>query len=594
MKELEYPFDGEYLLKKKRKLKKELENKDKNLKINIAILGGSTTDLVKQMIELFLLNIGISPSFYETEYNKYYEEALFPSDELIEFCPDIIYIHTTYRNIENLPRLHETTVEIEKKLDLELDKYTSMWNNLASTFSCPIIQNNFEFPLYRPLGNTEASDSHGMINYITNLNLKIYNHVEKTENLYINDINYLSAQYGLQEWADPHYWYMYKYAVNISAIPMLAYNLSNIIKSIFGKNKKVLVLDLDNTLWGGVIGDEGVENIVLGEETPLGQAYLDFQSYIKNIKDLGIVLTVSSKNDYDNAVEGLRHIDSKLSPDDFVMIKANWMPKNDNILDMSEELALNIDSFVFIDDNPAERELVEKQLPGISVPHIDVVENYASTIDRAGFFEVTKITAEDTKRTQMYQSNTKRKELQSSFANYNEYLESLDMIATIGLFEDVYIERIAQLTNKSNQFNLTTKRYTNDEISVIADKDNYLTQYGRLSDRFGDNGLVSIAIGKIQEDTVSVELWLMSCRVLKRNMEHAMMDAFVERAKMKGINKIIGHYYPTKKNSMVKNFYQDMGFEKINEDEEGNTDWLLVIDKYSKLQNIIEVEGSNE
>ena len=592
MKELEYPFDVEYLIKNKRKIKKQLLLiKDHFLEKRIAILGGSTTSEVKNMLELFLLNEGIQPIFYESEYNQFYEDAMFGNSELDAFQPDIIYIHTSNRNIINYPTMYDDAKAIDTLLEQEYKKFETIWDKLYEKFNATIIQNNFEYPYYRLLGNKDASDIHGKVNFITHLNQKFYDYANTHKNFFINDINYVSSCYGLDKWSNQFYWHMYKYAMEVPAIPYLASNLAHIIKSIYGKNKKALVLDLDNTLWGGVIGDDGVENIDIGPEVPSGQVYFEFQKYLKEQKSLGVILNVNSKNEYENAIAGLNHPAGVLKPEDFIIIKANWNPKNLNIKDMAEELNLGADSFVFVDDNPAERQIVSSYVEGIATPEIDVPENYIPIIDRNGYFEVTNFSEADLKKSELYKDNAKRSQMMATFDNYDDYLRSLKMKAEITSFKPIYLERISQLSNKSNQFNLTTKRYSLSDIEAVNDDDNYIKIYGKLEDMFGDNGVISVVIGHIQnKKELHIDLWIMSCRVLKRNMEFAMMDKLVEKAKARGIKTIYGYYYPTVKNKMVKDFYDLQGFELVSCDGEGNKKYQFNIPKgYVNKNNVIEV-----
>lgn len=591
MKELEYPFDGRYIIKKKKSLRREiLASGASFIEKKIAVLGGSTTHDVCAIMDLFLLNQGIKAEFYECEYAQYWEAIMFDNPELEAFAPDIVYIHTSNRNIRNYPMLGQSEAEVDALLEADYDHFRKMWDKIETTYHCPIIQNNFEYPLYRLLGNADATDIHGRVNYINRLNERFATYAREHKDFFIQDINYLSACYGLDKWADPLYWHMYKYALCMEAVPTLAYNVSNIIKSIYGKNKKALVLDLDNTLWGGVVGDDGVENLELGQETPMGQVYGEFQSYIKEQKEIGVILNICSKNDYENAIAGLNHPDSELTPDDFISIKANWEPKSKNIVETASELNLLPESFVFVDDNPAEREIVSSQIPQVVTPDIGSVENYIQVLDHAGYFEVTNFSLDDATRNKMYKENAKRIQLEQSFTDYGEYLESLDMKAVIKGFEPVYMERIAQLTNKSNQFNLTTKRYTRSQIEEIAGSDRYLDLYGKLEDKFGDNGVVSVVIGRREQDVLHMDLWIMSCRVLKRDMEFAMMDELVAVSSELGIHTIRGYYYPTAKNKMVCKFYELMGFTKIEEDEVGNTIWeFTVTNSYQKQNRWIKV-----
>lgn len=594
MRELEYPFDSEYLYHKKKSIRKELLSQldEKScLHKKIAILGGSTTRDIRLMLDLFLLNYGISAKFYESEFNQYYQDAMFPNPELEAFAPDVIYIHTTLRNITEYPKAGDPAKAVEELLAAEYRKYEKMWERLAAVYHCVIIQNNMEYPYYRMMGNKDASDIHGKVNYVTRLNLKFYEYAQKTDNFYIHDINYLSAQYGLEQWSDPFYWHSYKYALCVPAIPELAFSVAKIIKSVYGKNKKALVLDLDNTLWGGIVGDDGVENLVLGHETSVGQVYCAFQEYLKEYKELGILLNIDSKNDYENAIAGLNHPASVLHPDDFINIKANWEPKDRNLIQIARELNLMPDSMVFVDDNPAEREIVRAQVPGAAVPQMpEDPAYYARLIDRSGFFEITSLSEDDRRRTAMYQENAKRAKEEAAFDNYEDYLKSLAMKAEIRPFVPVYMARIAQLTNKSNQFNLTTRRYSQPEIEAVAEDAEHITLYGKLEDKFGDNGVISVVIGHREGHLLHMDLWIMSCRVLKRDMEYAMMDTLAETCMESGITEIRGYYYPTAKNAMVKEFYSQQGFDKIGEDEQGNTQWKLdLTDGYEKKNHVIEV-----
>lgn len=585
MKELEYPFDANWILSNRKKIRKNLLDANVNyIKKRIAVLGGSTTANIVQILDLFLLKHGIKASFYESEYGMYYEDAMFTNEKLIAFQPDIIYIHTTNRNVTTFPMLSDTEYTVNSLLKKQMQKFVDIWDRISESYGCPIIQNNFEMPQYRLLGNKDASDIHGAVNYLSRMNAELYKYAQTHKDFFICDINYISADYGLREWSDPFYWHMYKYALNVNAIPFLSFNVANIIKSIFGKNKKGMVLDLDNTIWGGIIGDDGADNIKIGPETPSGQVYSEFQQYIKAQKQLGVLLNINSKNDEDNAAAGLKHPDSKLSMDDFIEVRANWEPKDRNFADIAQSLNLLPESLVFIDDNPAERHIVTEQLLGVCAPEIGESHQYIQNIDRNGFFEATYLSSDDMKRSEMYKENVKRSHLQATYSDYGEYLQSLNMKATIKSFEPLYMARIAQLTNKSNQFNLTTRRYSQREIEDISQRNDYITLYGKLADKFGDNGVVSVCIGRLKDNVCHIELWLMSCRVLKRGMEFAMMDSLVQCCQKVGVSEIKGYYYPTAKNGMVKNFYQTMGFSQISESKKESS-WSFMVNHCYKVQN---------
>lgn len=591
MKELQYPFDSSYLLKNRRKLRKALlADGTARMEKRIAILGGSTTNDIASMLELFLLQEGIAPTFYQSEYAQYWQDAMFDTPELVQFQPDLIFIHTTTRNITEAPLLLTASEEdVQVALHRQMDHFTQMWEHLTETYHCPIIQNNFELPSTRLLGNRDVWDCHGMVYFVEELNRQFAQYAAEHTDFYLHDIHYLSACYGLDAWQDPTYWYLYKYALCLAAIPDFSYSLTRIIRSIYGKNKKVLALDLDNTLWGGVIGDDGQEGIEIGQETATAEAYTEVQEYCKAQKQLGVLLTVCSKNESENAALGFAHPDSVLHIEDFVSVKANWEPKSQNLVQSAQELTLLPESFVFVDDNPAERDIVAAQIPGIAIPVFDSPTECIRILDRAGYFETTTFSAADAKRSEMYQANAKRTQMQQAYANYTEYLLGLEMEAKIADFTPVTLPRIVQLTNKSNQFNLTTRRYTQSEMEQIAANPNYIRLYGRLKDKFGDNGIVSVVIGEIQKDVLHIDLWLMSCRVLKRNMELAMLDMLVEKCRTRGIHTIYGYYYQTSKNGMVRDLFGTFGFTQTEQFENGDSTWCMHIDTYTNQNHVIKI-----
>ena len=590
MKELEYPYKREYILAKKKKLRNELMKGSSFLSVKIAILAGSTVNEIKDILELFLLNVGIKPEFYLSEYNKYYEDAVFENEKLSKFKPDIVYIFTTYRNINFDFDISTEVDEINDALKKNFYKYEKIWQSLKEKYNPVIIQNNFEYPEYRLLGNKDISDYHGFSNYLMRLNDKFYQYANTNRNFYICDINYISANYGLDKWHNEKLYALYKIPCDLFATPDISYNVANIIKSIYGKNQKSLILDLDNTLWGGVISEDGISKLNIGMETAEGEIYLSFQKYLKKLKSLGIILNVVSKNDEDIAINGIENTDGVLKKDDFLFINANWEPKHKNIIDISKKMNIGLDAFAFVDDNPMERDIVKTNLPQVKVADVDLVEDYIKVIDKASYFELTNYTAEDRDKLSTYKSNILREKLAEEIIDYNEYLKSLCMSAEIKEFSEKYYERISQLSNKSNQFNLTTKRYTINDIEEISNDKNYITLYGKLADKFGDNGIVSIFIGKIDKDVLSIELFLMSCRVLKRKMEFAMMDEIVSVAKSKDVNKIVGHYYKTEKNNMVKDLFLDFGFTKVSESENGDSKWELKdLPNYQNLCDVIKI-----
>lgn len=588
MKELDYPFNSADIRRQAKKIKKQLLKQEDLLSKRVAILSGATIGQMKGMLELFLLNQGIQPVMYEGQYNNYYEEAVFENQELTKFRPDIIYIHTTIKNIQEWPLAEDDIDSVEKKIEQQVHKFIQIWDSLWQETGSVIIQNNFEMLPYRIMGNLDRVHMTGRHYFLEQLNQRFIQEIQKRDYVFINDIHYLSAYYGLERWFDDSAWYAFKYAFSPDAIPLTAYNISNIVKSYFGKNKKAIVVDLDNTLWKGVIGEAGLDGIELGFETPEGMMYSDFQDYLKNVRDRGILLNVSSKNEGDAARLGLSHPSSILKIDDITIAKCNWDRKSKNIRDMSRQLNLNADSFVFIDDNPAEQEEVKSNIPDITVLPVREPSDMRRVLDWSGFFEVTNYSKEDLKRGDLYRANLER-ETAMQEEDYQDYLKGLQMKAEFAEVSSVNIDRVTQLINKTNQFNLTGLRLGKTEVEQFA-KEN-ITICGTLIDKFGNNGLVSVIFGQIRDDhTLTVSLWIMSCRVFKRQMEYAMFDQLVELCQQHNIDKIQGEYIPTKKNMPVADLYQKLGFV-LKEEQAGYQLWEYTIPTdYRDYNQVIHID----
>lgn len=581
-----YPYDKDLLMRKQKSIRRELLARPDVDYIDkrIAVLCGSTVDDIKNILELFLLDAGIRPQFYQSEYNKFYEDAVFGNAELDEFQPDIIIVFTSMVNIIERPALGDGYDEVKEKLRMEMGRFTRIWEELTKRFpAAVIIQNNMDLSYETGLGSLDAAEHYGLTRFIESLNRDFADYAVSHENFFLHDLHGLAARIGLLKWHDRFQYYAYKLAMSYDVIPEVSLGLAKIIKGLLGKNKKCLVLDLDNTLWGGIIGDDGMEHIEIGHETPTAEAYTAFQEYVLKLKERGIILAVCSKNEEDIAKSGFNHPDSVLHVEDFVSFHANWKPKNINLRTIAEEINIGTDSLVFIDDNPAERQLVRDTMPEVAVPEVDPVDvfSYIRAIEGAGFFEPVTISEDDRKRNESYRENIQRRSLEESMKTYDDFLQSLEMEAEIDGFRSVYYDRIAQLTNKSNQFNLTTRRYTRADIEQMANDQHYITLYGRLRDKFGDNGLISVVIGEKIDDSLHIRLWLMSCRVLKRGMEQMMLDALAARAAADGCKELIGYYYKTAKNKMVSDLYAVFGFEKIMQSGD-DTVWRLDLAGYEK------------
>ena len=580
------------LLMKRKGLRRQLSARAGLQDIRIAVLGGSTTNEVVDLLEIGLLSSGFRPSFYQCEYGRYYEEAVLDPGALVEFRPDLVYIHTSCQNVQGFAPLQCSGEELRGYVNAEVGRYQRIWASLEQSLSCQIIQNNFELPPFAILGNMDGVAYGGHSNFILRLNLALADAALSNKKLLIQDVHGISARVGLRLWFDWERWFSYKVLHTPEASLAIARSLTSMVRSLYGKSRKVLVLDLDNTIWGGVIGDDGVDKILIGRETPVAEAYTAFQEYCLSLRNRGVLLAVCSKNNEEIAKQGFEHPDSVLKLEHISCFKANWEPKHENILAIGRELNLGVDSFVFVDDNPAERDLVKAQVEGIAVPDIGAdVANYAEIIEAGRYFEPVSLSAEDLERAELYAKNSERSAFETKFADYGEYLDSLEMSAEIDSFKPVYLDRIAQLTNKTNQFNLTTRRYTLAEIESISKDDRYIGLYGRLIDRFGDNGLISIVLGRKEDAMLHLDLWLMSCRVLKRDMEFAMLDTLVERAAEAGIDTLVGYYLPTRKNGMVADHYEKLGFTRLISSPVDAPIFSLSVSGYSPRNTHIKVRS---
>ena len=580
---LEYPFDVSKILRKKKILKRHFLENESLVNIKIAVLGATTTFEVIEQLELFLLKSGFKPTFYTCNYGQHYNVVMFDDEAFFNFKPDIVYLHVSPESIDELNKSNKSSKE---KAEIELTKMQKIWEKLNKNFNCSVIQDNLEMPVVRSFGNFSLTLTTSSSQTITLLNQMIAQEANKLSYLNIIDRFYLSSKMGLDLWKDYSLWLSSKYSLSYAAITHLSYTVSKIINSLHGKSKKCLVLDLDNTLWGGVIGDVGKEGIDLGRDTSIGQAYLDFHLYIKELKDRGVILAVCSKNNFDTAKSGFDHPDSILKFEDFTSFKANWDLKSKNIHEIANEINIGLDSLVFIDDNPVERDIVRQEFASlVTVPEIgnDVVY-YRAILDGADLFTVTSLSSEDIKRNEYYKNNQKREQFLSTFKNYDDYLKSLKMKAEIAPFKDIYLTRISQLTNKTNQFNLTTKRMSLQEIEKSMQDKKKISLYARLIDKFGDNGLVSLIQGTISGSKIEIDLWLMSCRVFKRTLEHSLLYKFLQEAKNRGIKTVKGKYVPTKKNHITSNLYEEMGFLLVEENKEAKI-FEIDLEKYSIPNN---------
>jgi FkbH-like protein len=412
----------------------------------------------------------------------------------------------------------------------------------------------------------------------------------------IHDVDHLAALSGRWRWSDDRFYHQAKLPCSPESLVDYAHSLASLILANLGAVKKCLVLDLDNTLWGGVIGDDGIGGIRLGQGDAEGEAFAAFQKYVKSLAERGIILAVCSKNDEAIAREVFeKHSEMVLRLEDISCFMANWNDKAANLIRISEQLNIGLNSLVFFDDNPAERSIVRRLLPEVAVPEVpDNSAYYIEALDRHRFFEALTISEEDLKRTEFYKAEVRRDALQSAAIDLDAFLRSLDMVARIEAINPATIERTAQLINRSNQFNLTTRRYSvADMIKLHADP-NWITRTVSLRDRFGDNGLISVLLARIDADALIIDTWLMSCRVLKRGVERMLLNHIVAAARERGLLRVVGEYIPTAKNDLVRNHYRELGFAEIRGALPGNKYWeLRVRDEWQPRAHFI-LEGETD
>jgi FkbH-like protein len=547
-------------------------------KIRVAIVGSTTLDHVRDLLAFYLAREGFEVDIYLAPFGSLFPEILDPMSGLYAFKPDVVWIFSGYRDAI-LPSVASELPDSRTgaAIDKETSRWTKLWETIRSRSDCAIIQNNFDLPTERSAGNFDASWSQGTLRLLRKLNDALA--TARTTGVTLFDLDHISALIGKRQWNDSRFWYHSKHAFSVDAAGEVAFQCAKQVVAIYGQSKKCIVLDLDNTLWGGVIGDDGLAGIALGNGA-VGEAFVAFQAYVLKLKQRGIILAVCSKNNEDVAQDVfIKHPDMVLKLEDISMFVANWQNKADNIANIAKVLNIGLDSIVFVDDNPAERALVKEMLPQVSVPELPVEpENYIQALERHLYFETTSLSNEDSERSNYYRENAQRALLQESVTDLSNFLKNLDMTAEWGTVDAFHLSRFTQLINKSNQFNLTTIRYSESEISArINDTDKWICLYFKLKDRFGDNGLIaSVLLEKQSAHTLVIDTWAMSCRVLSRTMEEFIMECIIRAAKKLGNHAVIGKFRPTAKNKMVATLYNRLGLTLENE-ENGATNWRLVV-----------------
>lgn len=533
------------------------------LPFRLAILSNFTIDLVVPALIASAARHGISLEVTSGGYDQALQEALSPNSAIYKAAPDAVLLAIDYRGF---PIQGTTDKEKAREAIRASIHYLQIVRDGIKRNSKAIcIFQTLSAPPETLFGSMDAVYAGSLRGTIDGINDGIAKLVEGTADVVV-DTGHLAAVIGLGDWYSPAEWNMAKVPFSDAYVPIYAEHICRVIAAIRGKSRKCLVLDLDNTLWGGVIGDDGIEHIKIGQGDPSGEAYLSVQRFALDLRSRGIVLAVCSKNEDDIARSAFRaHPDMLLRENHIAVFQANWKDKPSNIRAIAEKLSLGLDSMVFLDDNPVERLHVRRELPEVAVPELpDDPALYARTLAAAGYFETIAFSEEDLRRADFYQDNARRADLHKQTGDLEGYLASLNMEITFQAFDETGRARIAQLINKSNQFNLTTKRYSEAQIAAMQKDPAYFTLQVRLSDIFGDNGMISVVIcRRASRDIWEIDSWLMSCRVLGRRVENMVLRAILEQARREGIQKLIGSYIPTDRNRMVQDHYPKLGFRLI-------------------------------
>jgi FkbH-like protein len=559
--------------------------------VRLAVLGTSTLTHLLPAIRVAGLRRGIWIDTYENDYAQYRQELSDPSSALHEFRPTAVLLALDAHDLTAGVTAAMDGDSVEAALTGVTERIRATWRQIRGSLRCPIVHQT-AMPVHLPLlGDNEHRLAGSRATFVTRLNaqLRVMAEDEGVDILAVDD---RAARDGIRAWHDPGLWHRAKQEISHSAAPMYGDLVGRWVAAKQGRSFKCLVLDLDNTLWGGVIGDDGMEGIELGQGSPLGEAYAAFQDYARELSRRGVILAVCSKNDEANALEPFeKHPEMVLRRGDISSFVANWSDKPGNIRAIAEELNIGLDALVFVDDNPFERNLVRQELPMVAVPEVsDDPADYPVALSDAGYFEGLAVTDEDRERTSQYHGNKARDALKTSATDLPAYLRGLEMRLIVREFDRIGLQRIVQLINKSNQFNLTTRRYTDEDvIAVMTDPAAFGLQL-RLVDRFGDNGVIAIVIGRLQPNKdLLIDTWLMSCRVLGRQVEPTTLNLVSLAAGKLGARQLIGEYIPTKKNGMVKDHYAKLGFAVMETDPAGGSRAVLDLAGYQPAETFIHV-----
>jgi FkbH-like protein len=549
----------------------------------IGILSNATSHFVVPALVASAARHGIALDCIEADYDQVVQAALSPDSPINRAQCDAVLVAVDFRGLPlnatpgDAPAARQT---VEAALGL-LDRIR---HGLRAHGKAVCILQTLARPVEPTFGSIDRTVPGTLGQLIDEVNRGIAQSLAGSEDL-LFDVAQIAETVGLAQWHDPRLWHMAKLPFGSSFLPLYADHVGRLAAALRGRSRKCLILDLDNTVWGGVIGDDGLEGIVIGQGDATGEAYLQVQRSALMLRERGVVLAVSSKNTDEVARQPFRaHPEMLLREEHIAVFQANWNDKASNIEAIADTLSLGLDAMVFLDDNPVERARVRQMLPQVAVPELpDDPALYARTLLAAGYFEAIAFSAEDRRRAAFYQDHARRVTLQKQAADIDAWLVSLNMQMTVQPFDNTGRARIAQLINKSNQFNLTTRRYTEAEVAAAQADDTAFTLQIRLADVFGDNGMISVLICRRQNDDWHIDTWLMSCRVLGRKVETAVLQELVAQARARGIRRLIGRYQPTEKNKLVQDHYAKLGFTQLDTKDDGSTAWVLQVEGASPV-----------
>ncbi|CAA2157050.1 hypothetical protein MBRA_02467 [Methylobacterium brachiatum] len=544
--------------------------------VRLAILGSATQSHLFAALRVAALRRGIWLTVHEPAYGQYLQEIETPSPELRAFGADTVLFALDAHHLTQGVREFASIREADEAADRMADRLARLWAAAQDRLGCHVLQQTV-LPVFPALfGSNEQRMPGSRHRFVTGLNARIRERADAA-GIDLIAVDDGAVRYGIGAWHSSVLWHRAKQEISPTMAPLYGELVGRVLAARQGLTAKCLVFDLDNTLWGGVIGDDGLDGIVVGNGDAQGEAFLAVQHFGLNQARRGVLLAVCSKNDAANALAPFdRHPDMALTRNDIACFVANWDDKATNLREIARRLNIGLDSLVFVDDNPFERDLVRTELPVVAVP--EVPEDPAlvpQCLADAGYFEGVVLTADDRNRTEQYRQNAERDAALASATDLESYLQGLRMILDWSRFDTTNLARIVQLINKTNQFNLTTKRYTEDEIRALMADPNAVGLHFRLRDRFGDNGIIAVVIGFLRGSDLAIDSWLMSCRVLKRRVEEATLDVVAAEAVRLGARSLVGTYRPTPKNGMVRDHYERLGFAADGADETGATRWRL-------------------